>query len=390
MTGLEKQIAGGPSMKRLALFLDGTWNDVSSNTNVWRMKALCSPIDRHGVQQLLYYDEGVSGVRGGGFGQGLGKNILQAYQWIVENFESGDELFIFGFSRGAFTARSVAGFVAKYGVLSAGSPLGIGQLYMRYQQDEKPTLYALDRLATSEQGALTLEDEWIRQFCVHTHIKMVGVWDTVGALGIPVGSFEGVSTSTFNWMHTGLRTPIQNAYHAVAIDELRKKFAPTLWTVKTTTPHSRTIANVEQRWFPGAHANIGGGYFSDLLAQRPLRWMMTKAQDLDLEFRRIPAQLDDVHEAEVVDSHKEFLKGIYRWISPGVHRRIGQDKVVVDGVESENLFETIDRSVFERMQRNADYRPKNILEWAGNRNFNWKSCKETIDATRGDSIACTF
>ncbi|MBU2532915.1 MAG: DUF2235 domain-containing protein, partial [Alphaproteobacteria bacterium] len=141
-------------MKRLALFLDGTWNDVSSNTNVWRMKALCNRKDGNDIEQRLYYDEGVAGVRGGGFGKGLGKNILQAYQWVVENFEAGDEIFIFGFSRGAFTARSVAGFIAKYGVVSAGGPLGIGQLYARYQQQKSPTLYELDRLAANGQANL--------------------------------------------------------------------------------------------------------------------------------------------------------------------------------------------------------------------------------------------
>ena len=377
-------------MKRLALFLDGTWNDVSSNTNVWRMKALCNSKDSNDVEQRLYYDEGVAGVRGGGFGKGLAKNILQAYQWIVENFEAGDELFIFGFSRGAFTARSVAGFVAKYGVISAGSPLGIGQLYARYQQEESPTLYELDRLAANGQAIPALEDQWIRQFCVHTHIKMVGVWDTVGALGIPVGSFEGVSTSTFGWMHTGLREPIQNAYHAVAVDELRKKFAPTLWTIKTTTKNKRSLGNVEQRWFPGAHANVGGGYFSDLLAQRPLRWIMSRAESLGLEFKQIPDQLDDVQEAAISDSHSEFLSGIYRWVSPHFPRQIGGGRVLVDGAESRNLFETIDRSVFERMQKNSSYRPQNILEWSARHGFDWKKSDATIDADTANPIACTF
>lgn len=377
-------------MKRLALFLDGTWNDVSSNTNVWRMKALCNRTDRNDIEQRLYYDEGVAGVRGGGFGKGLGKNILQAYQWVVENFEAGDEMFIFGFSRGAFTARSVAGFIAKYGVVSAGSPLGIGQLYARYKQQESPTLYELDGLAANGQADLTLEDQWIRQFCVHAHIKMVGVWDTVGALGIPVGSFEGVSTSTFGWMHTGLREPIQNAYHAVAVDELRKKFAPTLWTIKNTTRNKRTLGSVEQRWFPGAHANVGGGYFSDLLAQRPLRWIMSKAEILGLEFRRIPEQLDDVHEAVISDSHGEFLSGIYRWVSPRFSRTIGGGRVLVDGLESRNLFETIDRSVFERMRKNGSYRPPNILEWSARHGFDWETSDATIDADTANPITCTF
>ena len=153
-------------MKRLALFLDGTWNTVKSNTNVWRMKALCSLQDADGVEQRIYYDVGVAGFKGGTFGKGLGQNVLEAYQWVVENFDPGDEVFIFGFSRGAFTARTVAGFLAKYGVLSAGSPLGIEQLYERYRREDLPTLYKLDKMAADGEDSFSLEDQWIRQFAL--------------------------------------------------------------------------------------------------------------------------------------------------------------------------------------------------------------------------------
>lgn len=367
-------------MKRLALFLDGTWNDISTNTNVWRMMALCQSHDEKGTEQRTYYDVGVSGVRGGGFGKGLVENVLEAYQWVVKNFEEGDEIFLFGFSRGAYTARTLAGFVAKYGVLNAGSPLGIGQLFERYQDDTKPTLYELDNLADNGEFSLSVEDKWIRQFCIHSHIKMVGVWDTVGALGIPVGSIDGYSKSTMKWMHTGLRTPIQNAFHVLAVDEHRGKFAPTLWTVKRTTKHSRTIKNIEQRWFPGAHANVGGGYYSDPLTQRPLRWMMAKAKNLGLEFKRMPAQLNDIHNAKIADSYKEFIKGLYRLTSSRYYRPIGIGTKVVENVESYPLFETIDSSVFDRMKHNAQYRPANILAWIEANDYDWKSRSGSVKA----------
>jgi uncharacterized protein (DUF2235 family) len=95
--------------KRLALFLDGTWNEVESNTNVWRMKALCAPTSTDGKSQLAYYEIGVNGVIGGSTGKGLDANIRRAYEWLIENYSDGDEIFIFGFSRGAYTARSLAG-----------------------------------------------------------------------------------------------------------------------------------------------------------------------------------------------------------------------------------------------------------------------------------------
>src|SRR5258707_778399 len=100
------KVSAAQPQKRLALFLDGTWNAVDSNTNVWRMKALCAPISTDGKSQLVFYEIGVNGVIGGSTGKGLDENIRLAYEWLIENYRDGDEIFIFGFSRGAYTARS--------------------------------------------------------------------------------------------------------------------------------------------------------------------------------------------------------------------------------------------------------------------------------------------
>jgi uncharacterized protein (DUF2235 family) len=90
------KVAVGQQQKRLALFLDGTWNEVDSNTNVWRMKALCAPTSTDGKTQFAYYEIGVNGVVGGSTGKGLDENIRRAYEWLVENYNDGDEIFIFG------------------------------------------------------------------------------------------------------------------------------------------------------------------------------------------------------------------------------------------------------------------------------------------------------
>src|SRR6478752_6427847 len=121
-------------MKRLAIFLDGTWNTLNNNTNVWRLKSLCAETDK----QRVYYSQGVGTrrgetARGGVTGYGIDNEIIDAYTWLIQNFDAGDEIFIFGFSRGAYTARSLSGLISKCGVLKLGAPLSIEQLYDRYR-----------------------------------------------------------------------------------------------------------------------------------------------------------------------------------------------------------------------------------------------------------------
>jgi uncharacterized protein (DUF2235 family) len=248
--------------KNLAVFLDGTWNNVGDNTNVWRLKSLCASTSTSGLPQLAYYEIGVNGFLGGLFGKGLDKDITDAYQWLIDHYDAGDEIFIFGFSRGAYTARSLAGFIAKCGLLKAGAPLGVKQLYDRYRRKDARTLWALlDAQANGTLNDATLEEKWMMKYAMAVHIKFVGVWDTVGELGIPVLSIPGISRSTLGFLTTGLRRPIDDGYHALAIDEHRRSFSPTLWTVRSGTdpgpdaPPPRPLSTVEQRWFVGAHAN---------------------------------------------------------------------------------------------------------------------------------------
>src|SRR6266436_1272058 len=196
--------AGMPPQKRLALFLDGTWNTVDDNTNVWRLKCLCAARDAEDVNQLVYYDAGLGTqfgekIRGGVFGSGLGKNLKDAYEWLIDNYNPGDDIFIFGFSRGAYTARSLAGFVAKCGLLRSGAPLSINQLYARYTRETEPTIWELPDKAASD---LTFEERWMLKYCQRIPIKFIAVWDTVGALGVPLFSIHGISRSTFGFLHT--------------------------------------------------------------------------------------------------------------------------------------------------------------------------------------------
>jgi uncharacterized protein (DUF2235 family) len=116
-------------MKRLAIFLDGTWNTLNNNTNVRRLKSLSAETGDQGV----YYSQGVGtrrgeAARGGMTGYGIDDEIIEAYTWLIQNFDEGDEIFIFGFSHGAYTAGSPSGLICKCGVLKLGAPLSIEQL----------------------------------------------------------------------------------------------------------------------------------------------------------------------------------------------------------------------------------------------------------------------
>lgn len=356
--------------KRLAIFLDGTWNNVATNTAIWRMKSLCATVAADGVPQQVYYDVGVNGFFGGSFGKGVEGNIIQAYEWLVANYVDGAEIFIFGFSRGAYTARALAGFVAQYGSLEFGSPLGVEQLWERYRRNCDPTIWALSE--AKERGTLkdpTLEERWMLKHARKVEIKMIGVWDTVGAHGIPLFSIQGFSRNSYRFFNTGLRVPIRSAFHAVAIDEHRKTFSPTLWTIYTKDPSGkpmyemRSLESAEQRWFVGAHANVGGGYNSDPLSQLPLQWMMNKATSKGLFFTG-QIDLDAGERPAIADSYRTFLKGVYRGFSWRHQRPIGADASLDKIGYSENVNETIDKSVFDRWRSDEGYRPENLKAWA--------------------------
>lgn len=347
--------------------------------------ALCSTKDTGNPAQLAYYDIGVNGMVGGAFGKGLLRNITDAYEWLVENYSDGDEIFVFGFSRGAFTARSLTGFVTKCGLLKPGAPLSVNQLFARYRRRDAHTIWALQ--SDEKQGnptSLNLEERWMLKYSRAVPIKLVGVWDTVGALGIPAFSWEGISRSSFRFLDTGLRLPIENAFHVVAIDEHRKAFMPTLWTKRLPNDPQAVIAasrpynSVEQRWFVGAHANVGGGCQNDLLAQAPLKWIVGKARSLGLEFRAEIEVDDGAVDAPISDSYREFMRGAYSRIGGRHHRPIGVPPGRDPNATYINVNEMIDASVFERYRHSEDYRPPNLSDWSQRKNVDLNTLSASV------------
>jgi uncharacterized protein (DUF2235 family) len=373
-----------PTNKRIALFLDGTWNNVDDNTNVWRLKSLCA----RSAEQAVYYSAGVgtqSGehISGGMFGIGINEEVISAYEWLVEHYEPDAQLFIFGFSRGAFTARSLAGFISKCGLLKPGSPVSMRQLYERYRKSTAQSVRALGKVVASE---LSQEDKWIKQYSRPIPIWFQGVWDTVGTLGVPLPCVPKVSRADVAFLETDLRINDTHAYHALAIDEHREAFAPTLWTKSTPkqgeTYAPRTLDNVEQRWFVGAHANVGGGYENDLLAQVPLNWLMSKAIARGLLFNDTVIIDGDENTCPIRDSLSEMAHGIYEVLTFGKHfyRLIGAEPVDTGDAVTTTINESIDATVFDRWRKDDAYRPRNLSDWATRRKVDPSTLRNSVRA----------
>jgi uncharacterized protein (DUF2235 family) len=212
-----------------------------------------------------------------------------------------------------------------------------------------------------------VEDKWITRYSQPIDIKFVGIWDTVGALGIPFAAANPFNVARYQFLETHLRLTNTFAFHALAVDEHRALFEPTLWTKTVAhdageSPHQRTLNQVEQRWFVGAHANVGGGYPNDILAQAPLKWLMEKAAQQGLKFKSEITL--DTFDSEITDSYADFAFGLYRRVSRRYFRPIGKAPDVGTRFTTSTINETIDAGVFERWRKDPTYRPKNVAEWA--------------------------
>ena len=294
--------------KRLVVCCDGTWNTPDqlrggrpTPTNVTKVALSVAPKDFAGRDQRTFYHRGVGTnrgerIRGGAFGFGLSRNVRDTYRFLVQAFEPGDELFFFGFSRGAFTARSTVGFVRNCGILRREHAGRVDEAY---------TLY---RSRRSRKSPRSIEAQLFRRsYSYETRIRFIGVWDTVGALGIPLNGLPLVNLLNRRWQFhdTDLSTTVDAAFQALAIDEKRRPFQPTIWKQQANAVDQR----LEQVWFAGDHSDVGGGYPDPALAEIALRWMVDRASACGLEF-----QADAF--AQLPPSGGETLRHTGRYIAP--------------------------------------------------------------------------
>jgi uncharacterized protein (DUF2235 family) len=299
--------------KKIIFAADGTWQLPRNNTNVYKLYKGLSLTS----SQVAFYDDGL-GAEASGFtraldgilGRGILDKVMSGYGQISHVYEPGDEVFLFGFSRGAYTARSVAGMIAACGLPAGDFDDALVEGVFAAYRDKANRAQLLAQLAKYK----------LETAC----IRMIGVWDTVGALGVPA-IFGGMDADKYGFLDTSLNPNVKNAFQCMSIDERRREFPITQWT--SAPAPGQTI---EQVWFSGCHGDIGGGTTAaggvdDLttLSDAPLTWMVAKAAALGLAFepaflaksKMPPAKyaLDKLHESWL----PLFGLPVWRPVEPG-------------------------------------------------------------------------
>jgi uncharacterized protein (DUF2235 family) len=291
-------------MKRIVICCDGTWQrlDNKSLTNVALTARAIAPRDAKGHPQIVHYSAGVgaslSGVSiwEGMTGADLDDHLLDAYLFLNLNYEPGDHIYLFGFSRGAYTVRSLAGLLRKCGVLrrahvdKARAALDI---YRHRELSADSLLAARFRSAHAVAWPrLTNDGATIGTPPVDLRITYLGVWDTVGALGIPRVLPVNIGLNErYRFHDTALSRAVLAARHAVAIDERRAAFAPTLWSNASAFNIPGATPRVAQAWFPGDHGGVGGSDVSRGLSNCALLWVLEGAEQAGLALSREPGSV---------------------------------------------------------------------------------------------------
>ena len=280
--------------RRIVLLSDGTGNSSAKvwRTNVWRM---FESIDLSGSDQIAYYDDGVGtsefkplAVIGGAFGYGLKRNVLDLYKFACRNFRHDyDEIYAFGFSRGAFTIRILIGLILEQGLIRADTEHELDRkarhAYREFRRENfrtnwpyylRPEVWARGiRDLLTPNGYSKSDNRQVK------NIRFVGLWDSVAAYGLPIDEMtRGVSQWIWPWQlpNCVLNDRVLRACHALSIDDERTTFHPILWDERGEAPPpeadgSRLIAKerISQVWFAGVHSNVGGGYTGQLARTNP-------------------------------------------------------------------------------------------------------------------------
>ncbi len=326
--------------RRIVICADGTWNraEAKNPTNVALLQRALPTHAPDGVEQVVCYDPGVGTGGfldrwvGGVTGSGIGKNVRDAYEALAANYQDGDDVYFFGFSRGAYTVRSALGMLRNCWLLKPGdlNRARLREAYSIYRGREGP------------------DDERARRFreahCREVSVKFLGVWDTVGALGIPVSWLNWLTRRKYQFHDVTLSRIVENAFHALSIDERRRVFRPSLWAARDV-PGQR----VQQKWFAGVHCDVGGGLRDTSLSDLALIWMLERAGECGLALDR-----------EYLESRSPAFDGrLHRsrpgfWqVLPSYTRPIGR-----------NGNESVSDSALSRFRTTRiDYASRNLVEY---------------------------
>jgi len=356
--------------RRLIICLDGTWNepeeksenndDKEEPTNVLKIVRGVQPVDENGISQISYYHTGVGTggffdkIFGGMLGTGLSNNIKETYRFIANNHVDGDEIFLFGFSRGAYSARVLAGLIGTVGLLSKEHMAYLPEIYDYYRtppgkRKNSPGAKLLKSLHPTPR--------------IDVPIEFIGVWDTVGALGAPTPLLKKITNLYIGFHDAKLGKSVRNAFHALGVSERRRSFKPNLWTGEEAQDQV-----VEQVWFPGVHSNIGGSYASTVLSNVSLKWMVDKARQCGLSFNNI--LMEDLEE-KMSKEHisKARIENSFTWlyqflrlfgVSP-YNREIGSDQIG-DERDLAGINETVHEQAVAAIGESF-YVTKSVQEW---------------------------
>lgn len=342
--------------KRIVICCDGTWNEPEKAkeghrvpTNVLKLVRAIEPRDsENGMDQVVYYGRGVGTgafglvdkYLGGGTGLGISRNIQDAYRFLANNYAQGDEIFCFGFSRGAYTARCLSGMLDAVGLLD------------KSDMDHLPDAYGYYRTPPAEREASKYHLRLSNLTRIRPKIKFMGVWDTVGALGAPTPLLGKISKKFWVGFHNAaLSGLVENAYQALGIDERRKPFAPAIWEQRTGQKM------LQQVWFAGVHSNVGGGYLDSGLSDIAFVWMLNRAREHGLTFDSNYLNDRDKVEPLVTGRLENSFSLGYKLLQmlrvPPYPRPIGRHLP---------LGEMIHESVLQRLLKpHLNYRPENLL-----------------------------
>lgn len=300
-------------MTRIAIFCDGTWNSpkIPETTSIHKLQSAVLSDPSQG-QVAAYFagigtDERFKGHTeqflnkwgGGAFGWGLDGKVKEAYEFICKVYSAGDELYLFGFSRGAYTARSVAGMIRKCGIAKDTSPEGINAAFELYRKTgsqnapDQPHIMSA-RKAMSPQFATSQKDADARGGADIVQIAYIGVWETVGSQGIPPSVFGRAATlwnRRYKFHDMALSSLVKSARHALALDECRPLYTPALWDnldnsvekIGLNGGDTGPLRLFQQVWFVGDHKTLGGAGPEQALSALPLEWIVQGVGRLTLK-----------------------------------------------------------------------------------------------------------
>ena len=346
--------------KNIVVFSDGTRNEMDQGyaTNVSKLYQM---VERRTERQVAFYDPGVGTdffqILGSAFGVGISKNIQECYEYIVDYYRPGDKIFLFGFSRGAYTVRSLGGMIKKVGILQRKNrhlSNRAFKIYKRKNNEDEAEFFRKSYCWSQKDENGNFRD-----------VYFIGVWDTVSALGFPFKALNSLNPFSARWhgFHDDvLSKHVKYGYQALSIDDQRKIFHPKIWN-ESQKVEEQTI---EQVWFAGVHSNVGGGYRRSGLSDITLHWMAQKGENAGLI-------LWDDHHKKVLRSPDPQGK-VY-------NSRSGFGKVYLKKERTIAKNSRIHKSVCERMaDEDSLYDPKNLPKdyriWDENGKISIKHCGE--------------